>query len=129
MIALYLIKERIETLTGLELTTGRGAEDEAQFGTVRYVPNLSYEQPYIHNDAMRVNLYSDSVDVLLGWLEVILEDLNQEHMGDHPLNANADGVRYHDVVARVSNTDEYSLISEQEVAGATLDILAEYVKE
>jgi hypothetical protein len=129
MIGLYLIKERIESIAGIEITTGRGSEDTTDFGTVKYVPNLSYEQPYVHNDAMRVTIYMESVDGLLEATGAILEDLNQESMGSHPLNDNTDGIKYHDVVARVSNMDEYSLISEQEVPGVSLDILVEYVKE
>lgn len=127
MSGLFVLKEYIETLTGYELYSGRGAETGTEFGVINYLPNLSYQQPYIHTDGATVKLYDSNLGDLIDNIEMLLIDLNQESLAGHDINNNTDNVRFIDIHVRTSDTGEYSLIGEREVFGATLDIVASYV--
>lgn len=127
MIGLYLIKEHIESLLDINLYFGSGGSDqEANFGTVRYAPNLIYSQPYMHIDGLRITLYYEQLGDLMDALDLLLNDLNQENYATHVLNTNEDGVNYKEIEAMAGQVQEYSLIDEKQIAGVNVDIVATY---
>lgn len=127
MDALFLVKQRIETLTGITLYTGRGGEQETDFGTIKYLPNVSFDQPYVHVDGIHVVLYSENVNTALQAARAVIGDLNNESLAGHPLNDQGD-YRFNHIVATARSTEEFSLINEKEVTGYVIDIVVEYVE-
>ena len=109
------------------------SQDEADmdFGTYFVVPNVDYTQPYIHTDAIRLEIYLRRSDSLQGILNILLLEFNAENPSHRPALLSAfaaENIKLQDVVCRVSNVNNNSFIDATEYFVASVDILIEYVE-
>lgn len=101
------------------------------FATYKVIPNVDYDQPYIHVDNIRVIVYHTSFDLLQRMTSSLISKLNNESAYDNEALMQAgidEGVRYQDVVARVHGNDHNEFIDNVEFHSMTIDIMFQYVR-
>ncbi len=139
---MYVIKDRIETIANvifnphiLKLKPGRSSPDNNRDvvakGYYIIVPNLDYDQPYIHTDAMQVTLFHTNYLQFNMVLTAIIRDLNQEnpHQNVELYTAAKDeGYLLKDVVAAVGRVESDDFIDGTTYFVATINILASYTR-
>lgn len=94
------------------------------------IPNNDYTQPYIHLDAMRIELNHSKFLKLQAGLDAILA-LNKENPWDVtglPALMAGEGFRLHDLIVRVSNVNPNDFIEGTDYFTGVVDILVHYAK-